>query len=47
VQQATQRKLLQMVLALVPPRRFARGLYRRQQQRDQDANDGYYHQQFD
>jgi hypothetical protein len=41
-----QGKLLEVVGALRSPRRLARGLHGRQQQRDEDANDGNYHQQF-
>ena len=39
-----QRQLPQIVLALAPPRRLARRLNRRQQQRHQDADDGDHHQ---
>ena len=39
-------KLLQVVVALGPPRRFAGRLDRGQQQRDQDADDGDHDQQF-
>jgi hypothetical protein len=41
-----ERHLLQLVGALHPPRRFAGRLHRRQQQRDQDANDGNHDEQF-
>ncbi len=40
-----QADLLKMVRALQPPGRFPRSLHRRQQQRDQDANDGDNHEQ--
>jgi hypothetical protein len=41
----SQADLLEIVAALHAPRRLARGLHRRQQQRHEDANDGDYHQQ--
>jgi hypothetical protein len=39
--------LLEVVLALCPPRRFTRLLHGRQQQSDQDRDDRNDHQQFD
>ena len=42
-----RRHLLEIVGALRPPRRFARGLNRRQQQRHQHADDRDHHEQFD
>lgn len=39
--------LPEIIAALQPPGRFARGLDRRQQQPDQQADDRDYHQQFD
>jgi len=42
-----QTELLQIVAALRPPCRFARGLNRGQQQGDKDADDRDHHQQFD
>jgi hypothetical protein len=42
-----QTVLLQVVTTLRSPRRFARSLHCRQEQRDQDANDRDYHQKFD
>jgi hypothetical protein len=44
---AAEGHLLQVILALDPPRRLARRLHGRQQQRDQDADDGDYDQKFD
>ena len=40
-------ELLQVVHALGPPRRLARRLHCRQEQRDQDGDDGDHHQKFD
>lgn len=42
----SQPDLFEIILALRPPRRFARLLNGRQQQRDQYRNDGDHHQQF-
>ena len=42
-----QGQLLDMVAALEPPGRFASGLNRRDQQRNERANDRNDHQQFD
>jgi hypothetical protein len=42
-----QTELLQVVLALHAPSRFARGLHRWEQQCNQDTDDRNYHQQFD
>ena len=42
-----QADLLQVVGALGPPRRFACGLHRRQEQGDQDCDDRDHHQQLD
>src|SRR4051812_9892360 len=36
-----------MILTLIPPGRFSRRLNRRQQKRDQDANDRNHHQKLD
>src|SRR6478609_4582234 len=47
MQQATERKLLQVVLALSPSRCLARCLNRWQQEGDQDANDRNHDQQLD
>jgi hypothetical protein len=47
VKQAPERELLQVILTLIPPRRFSRGLNRRQQKRDQDADDRNHDQQLD
>ena len=41
-----QPELLEVVLALRLPRGLAGRLHRRQQQRDQDADDRNHHQQF-
>jgi hypothetical protein len=41
---AAEGKILQMIDALGSPGRFSRRLDGRQQQRDQDADDGNYHQ---
>jgi hypothetical protein len=43
MKQAPQRKLLQMILALISPRRLARRLHCREKQRDQNANDRDHH----
>jgi hypothetical protein len=40
-------ELLQVVLALHPPRGLTRRLHCRQEQGDQDADDGNHHQQLD
>jgi hypothetical protein len=45
--QRGQADLLQVVGALGPAGGLPRGLHRRQQQRDQDADDGDDHQQLD
>jgi hypothetical protein len=42
-----QRELPHVIDALGAPRRLARGLNGRQQQRDQHADDGNHHQQLD
>jgi hypothetical protein len=47
VKQAPERELLQVILTLIPPRRFSRGLNRRQQKRDQDADDRNHDQELD
>ena len=39
--------LLEVVLALHPPARFAGGIHRRQQQSDEHADDDDHHQEFD
>jgi hypothetical protein len=38
--------LMEIIRAATTPRRFAGGLNRRQQERDEHSNDGNYHQQF-
>ena len=45
--QQRQADLLDLALALVAVGRFPRRLHGRQQQRDEDADDGNHHQQFD
>jgi hypothetical protein len=40
-------ELFELVRALHPPRRLAGRLHRRQQERDQDANDRDHHEQLD
>ena len=47
VVEAAQGELLEVVLALRDPRRLAGRLHRRQQQRDQDADDRDDHQKLD
>jgi len=42
-----QADLLQVIDALRPPGRFARGLHGGEQQRDQDRDDGDDHQELD
>jgi hypothetical protein len=44
--ETSQRELLEVIDTLLPPRRFARGLNRRQEQRHQNADDRDHDQQF-
>ena len=45
--EATERQLLEVVCTLGTPRRLAGRLHGRQQERNEDADDGDHHQQFD